>query len=109
MQSVVLRRDTTRNKVPVRDLILCFSPESYECPFSGRSSGLSGFGAFPSRFNWNSGEVCQNVYLGLTAAGTAPDLNGVPFSSAISLARFGNLKIRYAILGYFREARKMTY
>lgn len=51
MQSVELRRDTTRNKVPVRDLILCFSPESYEFHFSGRSSGLSGFGAFPFRIH----------------------------------------------------------
>jgi hypothetical protein len=53
-------------------------PEGDKKTFTGRSSGLSRFGAFP--FHLKQWQKCAKTFVAdFTATGIAPDLHGIPF------------------------------
>jgi hypothetical protein len=69
----------SRNKAPERNLIHCFSPESYELNLQ---AGLLACPVLtPSRLSFDKQwQSVPKLLNGLTAAGTAPVFHGVPFS-----------------------------
>ncbi len=58
-----------------------FIPESIDFTITGRSSDLFRI-LKPSHFyiNKNSGEIYQNLFVEITAAGTVADFHSIPFS-----------------------------
>lgn len=60
---------------------LCLSPESIDTVYYGRSPGSPVFTAFPSMDSGCGVKTCffPLVERGLTVAGTAPELNRIPF------------------------------
>ena len=54
-------------------------PDSRNKAEIGRSSGSPGFLCLPALTHRNSGFDSETILSGLTAAGTAPDFNRIPF------------------------------
>jgi len=54
-------------------------PDSRNKAEIGRSSGSPGFLCLPAPTHRNSGFDSETILSGLTAAGTAPDFNRIPF------------------------------
>ena len=71
-----LKKDQDRNMISPT---LCLSPESYEVYLQAGLLARPAPAAFPFHYHWKSGEGMPELFIGLTAAGTAPDFHRIPY------------------------------